>query len=281
MFQAVGKSGISSILTVLRTIILFVPLAYIFSRAGLDYFWLTFPVTDGITSFIGFLLSKRFFNKESKKETEEYNKTEIKKSKKGVIIAVSRTHGSKGKQIAKLVAERLEVPFYYKEVIEIAAQESGFSKKFISDINKNSPKIMKENYLSSPSVKHAVFVQKRTVEKISKSGSCVIVGRAADYILRKKKDVLKVFITAPEEIRINNVIEVYGDTKEQAQKNVQKSDAARSAYYKNVSGLEWGKKENYDVILNSSIGVEKAVEILLNAAKEKEKRIKKNAKIGV
>lgn len=278
LFQAVGKSGISSILTVLRTIILFVPLSYIFSRAGLDYFWLTFPVTDGITSFIGFLLSKRFFNKESKKETEEYNKTEIKKSKKGVIIAVSRTHGSKGKQIAKLVAERLEVPFYYKEVIEIAAQESGFSKKFISDINKNSPKIMKENYLSSPSVKHAVFVQKRTVEKISKSGSCVIVGRAADYILRKKKDVLKVFITAPEEIRINNVIEVYGDTKEQAQKNVQKSDAARSAYYKNVSGLEWGKKENYDVILNSSIGVEKAVEILLNAAKEKEKRIKKTPK---
>lgn len=278
LFQAVGKSGISSLLTVLRTIILFVPLGYVFSRAGLNYFWLTFPVTDGITSLTGFVFSKRFFIKESKKETENKELATVIKSKKGVVVAVSRTHGSLGKQIAKIVAQKLNVPFYYKEMIEVAAKDSGLSEKFISDINKNSPKAFKENYLSSFSVRHAVAVQKRTIEKIAKTGSCVIVGRAADYILRNRKNVLRVFITAPEEYRINNVVKVYGDTPEQARKNVKKSDSARAAYYKNISGLEWGKKDNYDIVIDSSIGKEKAAEILFNAAIEKEKNNKKTPK---
>ncbi len=261
LFQAVGASFKSSLLTVIRTVFLFVPLAYLFSRFGLQYFWLTYPVTDGIVSVIGFFMSRQFFRKPyltAKKK--EQAAAVLQKSKQGVIITIARQHGSSGKEIGRLVAERLGIPFYYKEVTALAAQESGLDREFISDLNKNAPQLMHELYLSSTVVHQAIIAQKKIIEKIAEQGSCVIVGRAADHVLKDDPNVVRIFIHAPMEYRIGRVMEVYGDTREQAERNIARSDKARAMYYKNISGLEWGDESNYELVLDSSVGVQESAD---------------------
>ncbi len=269
LFQAVGKSLKSTLLTVIRTVLLFVPLAYLFSRFGLDYFWLTYPVTDSITSLVGFFMCRGFWKHPylSKKKNGE-PKAVIQKSRPGVIIAIAREHGSSGKQIGKLVAEKLNIPFYYKEMTEIAARESGLDKEFISDINKNSPRKLHNLYFSSKAVQHAIVAQHKIIEKIADNGSCVIVGRAADYILKDYDNVVRIFIYAPLEYRIGRVMEVYGDTREAAKANIRRSDSARAAYYKNISGLTWGDKNRYDLTIDSSVGLEASADIIIEYLKK-------------
>ncbi len=271
-FQAVGSSAKSSMLTVIRTVFLFVPLAFLFSRFGLDYFWLTFPVTDSITSIVGFVLYRKFLKKPyvTHAKRPEDVQAVIKPSHPGVIVTIAREHGSSGKQIGKLVSEKLGIPFYYKEMTALAAQESRLDKEFISDINRNSPERHQELYLSTKVVQHAVQAQNKVICRIAENGSCVIVGRAADHILQGHKDVVRVFIYAPEEYRIGRVMEVYGDSRQQAEQNVRRSDEARGAYYRSMSGREWGDHRNYDLMLDSSIGVEETAKLITEYIHAKE-----------
>lgn len=87
----------------------------------------------------------------------------------------------------------------------------------------------------------------------------MIVGRAADYVLREHPDVVRIFIHAPKDYRAKKIQEVYGDTEQEAVKSIVKSDAARGLYYRNISGADWGYAQNYDLCIDSSIGVEKTV----------------------
>lgn len=267
-FQAVGSSLKSSFLTVIRTVVLFVPLGFLFSRFGLNWFWMTFPVTEVITSVVGLIYYRQFlaseYVQEEKKNTDiEYEEIALKKSKPGVIITIAREHGSSGKQIGRLLADRLGIPFYYKEMIALAAHESGLDKKFISDIHKNAPEIMHDLYLSTRVVQHAIIAQDRIIRKIAEEGSCVIVGRSADYVLKDYGNIFRIFIHASKEYRINRVMEVYGDSRKEAKRNVRRSDKARGAYYRHISGKQWGVKDNYELVIDSSCGIEKAVDTIL------------------
>lgn len=272
-FQAVGSSVKSSLLTVVRTVVLFVPLAFLFSRFGLDYFWLTFPVTDSVTSVVGFVLYRKFLKKPyvSHERKPEEASAVIKPSHPGVIVTIAREHGSSGKQIGRLVAEELGIPFYYKEMTALAAQESGLDREFISDINRNSPERLQELYLSTKVVQHAVQAQNKVIRRIAENGSCVIVGRAADHILQDHRDVVRVFIYAPEEFRIARIMEQYGDDRAAAERNMRRSDEARGAYYRSMSGLEWGDRRNYDLLVNSAIGAAETAKIITEYIHEKEK----------
>ena len=145
-FQAVGYSLKSSLLTVIRTVVLFVPLGYLFSRWGLTWFWLTFPVTETLTSVVGFVFYRQFL-------AGDYVRTPpapdapapvLHASHPGVILTIDRQHGSGGKQVGKLVAQKLGVPFYYKEMIALAARQSGLDRQFLSDIHKNAPDVLRE-----------------------------------------------------------------------------------------------------------------------------------------
>lgn len=160
------------------------------------------------------------------------------------------------------MAEQLGIPFYYKETAALAAQECGLAQEFISDINQNAPAALHELYLSSTAVQHAVAAQRSVIECIAESGSCVIVGRAADHVLRNRADVVRVFIYAPEEYRIGRVMQVYGDTREEAERNVRRSDAARAAYYRGVSGNDWGDRQHYNLMIDASIGVQETAEVI-------------------
>lgn len=264
-FQAVGSSLKSSLLTVIRTVVLFVPLGWLFSRFGLRWFWLTFPVTETLTSCVGAVFYRQFLSGDyvkSEKTVSVSAQTEpaLKPSRPGVILTVAREHGSSGKQIAKLAAEKLGVPFYYKEMIALAAHESGLDREFISDINRNSPDVLRDLYLSSHAVRYAVEAQNRIIRRIADNGSCVIVGRAADHVLRDYDSVFRVFVRAPLDFRVRRVGEVYGDTPEEAERNIRRSDRARASYYRHISGRKWGDAENYDLIVDSSAGIEESAD---------------------
>jgi putative MATE family efflux protein len=272
-FQAVGSSLKSSLLTVIRTVVLFVPLGYLFSRFGLNWFWMTYPVTELITTAVGFIFYRQFLNSgyvrsEKARVITGAGVPELKESSEGIIITIARQHGSSGKQIGKIVAQKLGIPFYYKEMIAIAAHESGLDREFISDINKNSPEILKDLYLSSRVVRYAIEAQDMIIKKIADNGSCVIVGRAADHVLKDRGNIFRIFIYAPKEYRIRRVMEVYGDSKREAKRNIRRSDKARAAYYKHISGCKWGQPENYELMINSSAGVEKSAEKILEAIKK-------------
>ena len=266
-FQAIGSALKSSLLTIIRTVVLFVPLGYIFSKFGLEWFWMTFPVTETLTTIVGVIYFCQFlkypYANQKKKQSSE-SETVIKSSKEGVIITIAREHGSSGKQIGKMVAEKLGIPFYYKEMTALAAQESGLDQEFISDINKNSPERLYDLYMSTQVIQHAVIAQAKIIKKIAGQGSCVIVGRAADYVLKDMKNVVKVFVYAPEEYRIKRIMEVYHDTEEEAARNIQRSDRARASYYKSISGNEWGKKEHYHLLIDSSCGIEKSAQCIVS-----------------
>lgn len=266
-FQAVGFSLKSSLLTVIRTLILFVPLGFLFSRFGLHWFWLTFPVTELLTSGVGILFYRQFLAKDyvraEKPSCPVADGAALQPSGAGVIITIAREHGSSGKQIGKLVAEQLGIPFYYKEMIALAAHEYGLDREFISDIHKNAPDVLRELYLSSGGVRHAIRAQNQIIRRIAENGSCVIVGRAADYVLRDHANVVRVFVHAPKEYRIGRVMEVYGDTMPEARQNIRRSDKARASYYRHISGKRWGAPENYELRVDSSVGNRESAERIL------------------
>lgn len=272
-FQAVGSSLKSSLLTVVRTVALFVPLGYLFSRFGLQYFWLTFPATDTITSLAGLIFYRQFLRKDYVAGAPSMlpdidGQVALKPSRPGVIITIARQHGSSGKQIGKLVAQELGIPFYYKEMIALAAHESGLDQEFISNIHKNAPNVLRELYLSTRVVQYAMEAQERIIKKIAAQGSCVIVGRSADWVLKDHPQVIRIFIGAPREYRIQRVMEVYGDTLQEARRNTRRSDKARTSYYRHISGKKWGQKEQYDLILDSSMGLEATAEKILSFLRE-------------
>ena len=126
---------------------------------------------------------------------------------------------------------------------------------------------MKELYLTTSPAKYAIEAQDVILKEVAKAGSCVIVGRAADYVLRNQKNLLRVFIYAPEDYRIKNVMSMYGDNEKTARKNVHRADKNRAEYYSLISGQAWGKPENYDLCIDASLGKEKVVELISNLAR--------------
>lgn len=256
-FQAVGKPAQAVISSMIRDIICFIPLILIFPKFfGIEGILFAAPVADLIAVIVAASLTVVFLKSLKEKPYEDKPDTILKPSKEGVIITIAREHGSAGKQIGKLVAEQLGIPFYYKEMTALAAQESGLDKEFISDINANSPAMLHSLYLSTKVIQQAIIAQDKVIRKIADNGSCVIVGRAADYVLRNYKNVINIFIYAPENRRIQQVMEVYGDSMDEAKKNIRRSDEARAAYYKNISGKSWGDRNNYSLLIDSSIGIE-------------------------
>ena len=272
-FQAVGKPIRAAITSMIRDILCFVPLIIVlplWSQSVEAILW-SAPISDFIAMIVTAILSVSFIRSLHQTKDHESINAVIKPSKKGVIITIGREHGSSGKQIGKILAQKLGIPFYYKEMTALAAQESGLDREFIEDINNSSPAILHSLYLSTDVIQRAIVAQDKVIKRIADEGSCVIVGRAADHILQDYDDVLNVFIYAPEEYRISRIMEIYGDSYEVAKKNVRHSDDARSSYYKKISGKSWGDRHNYHLMVDSSQGPEKSADIICAYVKERYK----------
>ena len=263
-FQAVGKPIHAVISSMVRDIVCFTPLILILPAIfnSVETILYAAPISDLIAMAVTTFLSVSFIKSLHTSGENDGDEPILKPSSKGVIITIAREHGSSGKQIGRIVAEKLGIPFYYKEMTALAAQECGYDKEFISDINNNAPAILHNLYLSTDVIQKAVVAQDKAIKKIAEQGSCVIVGRAADYILRESEDLLRVFVYAPDEFRIGRIMEIYGDSYEDAKKHIRRSDDARASYYKRVSGLNWGDRHNYDLVVNSSVGLEEAADYI-------------------
>lgn len=275
--QSIGRAQAAAPLAILRDLLLIVfsilmPMA--FGVTGI--FWAA-PIADVIALAItGAVMLKLWKELQGQKsgaltETRPARGAEgrIQPSRPGVIVTISREHGSAGKRIGQALAGMLQVPCYYKEVTALAAQESGLAAEFISDINRNSPERLKELYMSTDIVQQAVIAQDKIIKRIADNGSCVIVGRAADYVLRENRDVVRIFIHAPKAYRIRKVMEMYGDTESEAKKNIEHSDAARSNYYLSITGRSWANSGNYDLAIDSSMGEQACAEVILDFLKKK------------
>lgn len=267
--QSIGHAKKAAPLSVLRDVllILFSILAPMFLGVT-GIFWAA-PAADVIAMLITGIIMVHLW-KELGEEGERQPKTSaqtLQPSHPGVIVTISREHGSAGKRIGQLVAQKMGIPCYYKEMVAIAAQESGLAEEFISNLNADENAVMRELYLSTEVVQKAIIAQEKAIKKIAGNGSCVIIGRAADYVLRDLKDVVRVFIYAPEEYRIKMVMEMYGDTEEAGQRSIARSDAARSAYYKNISGQSWGNPHGYEICVDSSIGIEETANLICDYLK--------------
>lgn len=270
-FQAVGEPLKSTVASLMRDLVCFVPLVLILPNfMGVEGVLWAAPIADVISIVASVALAISFFHKLGDDRTNPVKHAAIQSSKPGVIVTISREHGSQGKKIGELVAKQLGIPYYYKELTALAAQESGLDQEYIKKVNSNDgEQIMHELYLTTSPAKYAIEAQDAALRDISKHGSCVIVGRAADYVLRDSTKLLRVFIYAPKDFRVRNIMEMYGDSEKEASKNVERSDKNRADYYSLVSGQDWGDPQNYDLCVDASLGQEKVAKIIADLATNK------------
>lgn len=256
----------------LRLVIFVFPIAYLFTLSSnvTNIVWWTFPISEALTAIISFFILKDAIKK--KINTIEENKD----ASDNLIITISREHGTRGKQIGQLVAKKLNIHFFDKELAYLEAKKRGLNKKYISEENEEDER---KTYLSLDANKDAIIAQSEIISKLAYDESFVIVGRCADYILRNHKSLVTVFLYADEEFKINKVMEMYGDSKEEAIEHIKKSNKARSLYYSLVANRIWGKKENYNLYLNANDNDENIVKQITDFVSSKILKDEDNSRV--
>lgn len=186
------------------------------------------------------------------------------------VITISREYGSGGRKIGEQLAKELGVPFYDKELIFMAAKESGLSEEYIRKTEQmKSTSFLYGLYMGAqqlPMNDQIFLVQSKIINRMAEEGPCVIVGRCADYVLRDRKDLLSVFVHAPLELRAKRAEEVYEKTANNMQDFVRKKDKKRAAFYNYFSQNKWGDARSYSLSVSSAFGIDYAVGILKQAA---------------
>ena len=256
ILQSLGYALKPLIIALFRLVIFVFPIAYIFTLSDnvAEIVWWTFPIAELITAIISIFILRNSYKQ--KVETINIAEKNISKKEEKLVISISREHGTGGKEIAKKVAERLNLKFYDKEAIKEYAIKNSLIENSYSDDE------LYKFYLSLDAEKDSIIKQAETVKSIAYEDSCVIVGRSADYILKDNSNLIKIFLYAPIEYRIDKVKEMYNDTYKEAKKHVLDSDKSRSSYYEVISNQVWGKKENYDLCINCEIGNESVINII-------------------
>ena len=193
------------------------------------------------------------------------------------IITISRQYASGGRQVGERLAKSLNIPFYDKELISMAAKESGFSEKVFENADKQPPNSLLYSLSTGmyntlgqfdgannlPLNDKVFLVQYNVIRGLAQKGSCVIVGRCADYILREEAQAIHVFIHSDMQSRIRRAVEEYGMPAERAEAMIQKGDKRRAAYYDFYTGMKWGRVSNYDLTIHSdSVGLDNAAKLI-------------------
>ena len=195
----------------------------------------------------------------------------------GKIVTITRQYGSGGHEIGKLLAEKLGVAFYDKELISLAAKESGMSPEVFAQADEKMGNSLLYalstglyNYGNGfsamgdlPMNDRLYILQHKIIKEKAEKEDFVVVGRCADYILRECDRVVRVFIYADLEVRVKRAVARQDIAPSRARQAVTKADKNRANYYSFYSGQKWGATENYDLCLNTTgLSVEQAAEIL-------------------
>ena len=195
------------------------------------------------------------------------------------IITISREFGSGGRTIGRRVAEELGIPFYDKEIVEKISLESGFAPRFIEETGEHAPGLSRFAYAFAPQGVPGVMnglstadflwnIQCSVILQLADQGSCVIVGRNADYILKDREDTLHAFIHADPAFRADRIVRLYGESEKSPETRLHEKDKRRKVNYQHYTGRTWGDAHNYDIALDSGVlGVDTCAEIIINIVK--------------
>ena len=201
------------------------------------------------------------------------------------IITIGRELGSGGRTIGKMVANRLGIPYYDRELIDKTAEKSGLATQYVESSEQRLTNSFLYNLAMGTSYGYGILqnanrqtlplseqiyeAQREVITKFANQGRCVIVGRCADQILADRDDVFRVFIYADMDKRVQRGIQEYGMAKQTARKEIEKSDKERSRHYNIFTDKNWGDRHNYDLLLNSSkLDYENCAKIICNLAEE-------------
>ena len=198
------------------------------------------------------------------------------------VITISRQFGSGGHEVGEKLAKRLELPFYDKELIALAAKKSGFSEEVFADVDeKATSSLLYSMVMGSyafgtrgpginemPINDKLFIIQSDIIKKAAAEGPCVIVGRCADYILREHPNCLNVFVHANKSARIKRIVGLGYCDEKKAPDFVTKKDKQRANYYNFYSNNRWDDLQNYDLTIDTSrFSVDLAVDMIIDAAK--------------
>lgn len=201
---------------------------------------------------------------------------------KNIILNVGRQLGSGGHIVAKKLSERLSCSFYDRELLNLAAKESGFSEEFFEKNDEKKGFIKSFFHIRAPYVGDNCFYknnmsqeslfqfQSDAIRKAAEAGSCVFVGRCADYILRDFDNTVSVFITSSLEKRIERVRMRHECSSEEAKRIIEKHESCRASYYNYYTGKHWGHSASYDLCVNSDIlGIDGTVDYIIDFVKRR------------
>ena len=190
--------------------------------------------------------------------------------------------GAGGQEIGRMLAQDFDAKFYDRELLNLAAKESGFSEKIFKQndekkgflkglLNVQMPHLSGGNLYSSNFSQESLFqFQSDAIRKAAAEGSCVFLGRCADYILRDFDNVVNVFITASMDFRVKLVSKVKELDADQTRKLIEHVESARSQYYNYYTGKKWGAAESYDLCIDASIlGLEKTEKLIAEFIRKK------------
>ena len=202
------------------------------------------------------------------------------------IYTIGREFGSAGYEVGRLLAERLGVKLYDKNLLAQAAKDSGFCEEIFENHDEKptnsflyslvmdtySLGYSSGSYADMP-INHKVFLaQSQVIREAAEKGPCVIVGRCADYVLRENKNCLHVYVYANHFTRMDRIIKQYGVDPAKAADTLVKQDKQRANYYNFYSNQKWGNPENYDLLVDSSaFGIENSIDLICQAVEMKEK----------
>ena len=199
------------------------------------------------------------------------------------IITISREFGSGGRTIGRMVAEKLGIPFYDKELVEQIALESGFAPKYVEEHGEHSPTGSLFSYAFAPQGIPGVMnglstadflwnVQCNVILQLADKGPCVIVGRNADYILKDHPEALHAYVFADVPYRAERIVRLYGESEKTPEQRLAEKDKRRRVNYQHYTGRTWGQAQNYDICLDTGIlGVEQCVDILVGIVENSKK----------
>ena len=182
---------------------------------------------------------------------------------KHIIINVGRQLGSGGHDIGRMLALDFQAKYYDRELLNLAAKESGLSEKIFEQndekkgffrglLNIGAPHMSSSGYKPGMTQETLFQFQSDAIKKAAKEGSCVFVGRCADYILRDFGNTVNIFITASMDYRIEQIMNKQHLDAEAAQKFIEQGEGKRADYYNYYTGKKWGSAESYDLCIDSS-----------------------------
>ena len=182
---------------------------------------------------------------------------------KKIIINVGRQLGSGGHDIGRMLALDFQAQYYDRELLNLAAKESGLSEKIFEQndekkgffrglLNMGSPHVSSNDYKGFSQESLFQF-QSDAIRKAAQEGSCVFVGRCADYVLRDFKNTVNIFVTASMNYRIEQIMNKQHLDRDQARRFIEQKESKRAAYYNYYTGKKWGAAESYDLCVDTSI----------------------------